>query len=191
MDGDNPLNQHGKLVILANRLPIVLAKEDGKLRAAPSSGGLVTALAPVLKDRGGMWIGWPGPVDAPEDDIKKAIRLESRTTGYTLHPVILSEEEVKLFYEGFANSLIWPLFHDLLSECHFAPEYWRISLEVNKKFARAIQNQVTLHDFLWVHDYHLLHAGEAIRNENFKGKIGFFLHIPFPPFIGWNRSGTS
>lgn len=174
-------NMHGRLVIVSNRLPIVISKSDETLKCISGSGGLVTALAPILKNRGGIWIGWPGPIE--EKDRKQVDALlvkENRNAGFLLHPIFLSDEEVKLYYEGFANEIIWPLFHDLQSECNFKPKYWRAMQDVNRKFAEGIQQNLKPNDFIWVHDYHLMLVGQELRKLGKNEKIGFFLHIPFP-----------
>jgi trehalose 6-phosphate synthase/phosphatase len=172
---------NGRLVIVSNRLPIVISKEEGQLKTSSGSGGLVTALAPVLKNRGGVWIGWAGPVE--EEDRSQIISMlekENRQAGFFLHPIFLSEEEVKLYYEGFANEIIWPLFHDLQSECHFDPAYWRAARDVNHKFAEEVYQKLKPRDFLWIHDYHLMLTGQELRKLGVTEKMGFFLHIPFP-----------
>lgn len=172
---------NGRLVIVSNRLPIVISKEDGQLKTSGGSGGLVTALAPVLKNRGGVWIGWPGPVEEGEQkQVTSILEKENRKAGFFLHPIFLTDEEVKLYYEGFANAIIWPLFHDLQSECNFDPVFWRGVQTVNHKFAEGIKQKVKSNDFLWIHDYHLMLVGQELRKMGVQEKIGFFLHIPFP-----------
>jgi trehalose 6-phosphate synthase/phosphatase len=172
---------NGRLVIVSNRLPVVISRENDKLHVNTSSGGLVTALAPVLKNRRGIWIGWPGSAKPEEQtDYNFLLSKESRITGFSLHPIYLTEEEMKLYYEGFSNEIIWPLFHDLQSECHFDPSYWGAAQEVNLKFAKTIKDKLKSHDFIWIHDYHLLLVGQELRKMDANEKIGFFLHIPFP-----------
>ena len=112
----------GRLVIVSNRLPIVLDQEaDGGWRVKPGSGGLVTAMAPVLKDRGGVWIGWPGIEEKQGMDIDGLLRDAVKDSGYTFKPVPLSAEEMDGYYYGFANEILWPLFHDLQTRCNFDP----------------------------------------------------------------------
>ena len=114
-----------RLVIVSNRLPIVLNKnEHGVWEATRGSGGLVTAMAPVLRDRGGLWIGWPGTSDVPADEIKTALTDLGGKAGFKLEPVALTEEERLKYYQGFSNEIIWPLFHDMLPRCNFDPSYW-------------------------------------------------------------------
>jgi trehalose 6-phosphate synthase len=169
-----------RFVAVSNRLPVVLERtpENG-WRARSSPGGLVTALAPVLRDRGGMWIGWPGTTE--QTDLTTPMEAASRDTGYRLHPVALTEEEVEGFYHGFANSVLWPLFHDLVTRCDFSPEFWHTFEQVNRKFAQAIQTRSRANDYIWVQDYHLVAVGRHLRALGVERKCGFFLHIPFPP----------
>lgn len=172
---------YDRLVIVSNRLPIVISREEEKLQVSSGSGGLVTALAPVLKYRGGIWIGWPGSAEEGEQtQIRHLLDQEKISTGYELHPIFLNKDEIKLFYEGFSNQVIWPNFHDLLSECHFNPSFWTAYQEVNKKFAEGVKEKLKPNDFLWIHDYHLMLLGKYLRESEVNQKIGFFLHIPFP-----------
>ncbi|OGP60938.1 MAG: trehalose-6-phosphate synthase [Deltaproteobacteria bacterium RBG_13_61_14] len=166
-----------RLVVVSNRLPITLWQESGEWQVHPGSGGLVTALVPVLKNRGGLWIGWLGTSEAVEFE-----KLEPATEdlGYKLIPVGLTAEDVKGFYYGFANEIIWPLFHDLQTRCNFAPEYWQAYVEVNRKFAEVVARESRPTDYIWVHDYHLMLAGRTLRQRVPGLKTGFFLHIPFP-----------
>jgi trehalose 6-phosphate synthase len=168
-----------RLVITSNRLPVSLVKEQGRWSARPSAGGLVTALGPALRNRGGMWLGWPGVTH----DVNAARILESRTEGigYTLVPVGLSGEELDKYYLGFSNEIIWPLFHGLQSLCNYDPEYWTSYQTVNRKFAQAILRHTTTDDYVWVHDYQLMTVGHELRNLGVNSSCGFFLHIPFPP----------
>ena len=179
-DQGTQLEKNGRLVIVSNRLPIVIAEENGKLAVKGGSGGLVTALAPVLRNRGGLWIGWPGYVNADSSEVINMISKENRVIGYTMFPVFLSKEEVQGYYDGFSNEIIWPLFHDLQSECNFEPKYWKFAEDVNRKFAEVVQKNHQPEDFIWVQDYHLLLLGQELRKFDIKSKIAFFLHIPFP-----------
>ncbi|HYX24607.1 MAG TPA: trehalose-6-phosphate synthase, partial [Thermoanaerobaculia bacterium] len=108
-----------RLFVVSNRLPIVLEKKSAGWTLKPGSGGLVSAIAPVLSHRGGLWVGWPGLPLERGGDWERVLEEGYRERGYDLVPVLLSEQEVKGFYEGFANAILWPLFHDLLGRCHF------------------------------------------------------------------------
>ncbi|EGJ51405.1 trehalose-6-phosphate synthase [Desulfocurvibacter africanus] len=168
-----------RLVVVSNRLPVALSNEGGRWVIKPGGGGLVTALAPVLKNRGGLWIGWSGAKG--EVDIVDPLAEFSREAGYSLHPVYLTEEEVAGYYHGFSNEVIWPLFHDFQSRCNFNPTYWRSYLDANLKFAEVVVRFSRDSDYIWVHDYHLMHLAFMLRNMGVPRSCGFFLHIPFPP----------
>ncbi len=172
-------NGSKRLVVVSNRLPVALSNEGGRWMVKPGAGGLVSALAPVLKNRGGLWIGWSGAKGAV--DIADLLAEFSRQAGYSLHPVHLGEEEVTGYYHGFSNEVIWPLFHDFQSRCNFNPGYWRIYLDVNLKFAEVVARYSRASDYVWVHDYHLMHMAFMLRNMGLRRSCGFFLHIPFPP----------
>jgi trehalose 6-phosphate synthase/phosphatase len=172
----------GRLVIVSNRLPIVLhQKADGRWRVRPGSGGLVTAMAPVLKNRGGVWIGWPGTEEKQGMELDGLLRDVVKDSGYTFKPVPLSAEELDGYYYGFANEILWPLFHDLQTRCNFNPAYWGVYRKVNRKFAEVIFRNAGENDHIWVHDYQLISVGRELRALGSVAEIGFFLHIPFPP----------
>jgi trehalose 6-phosphate synthase len=171
-----------RLVIVSNRLPVVANRtEDGRWVTEQGTGGLVTALAPILRDRGGLWIGWPGTSETGGEKIKGLLDKASKDTGHTLVPVSLSEAEVNGYYHGFSNECLWPLFHDLQSRCDFQPGYWRAYEAANEKYANVIAENSCNGDYIWVHDYHLISVAKHLRARNEKLRIGFFLHTPFPP----------
>ncbi len=99
-----------RIAIISNRLPVTLQRNDQGLQIQRGPGGLVTALNPILRARGGLWIGWPGPVDAPLADVQEALQGYGRQAGYSLFAVQLSRDDVHGFYQGFCNEIIWPLF---------------------------------------------------------------------------------
>jgi len=171
-------NPQKRLVIVSNRLPVVIEKTDTGWNVKEGSGGLVTALAPVLRNRGGVWIGWPGAVI--DSDVASLLENANKNTGYQLKPVNLSQYEIDKYYHGFANEILWPLFHDLQSRCNFDPEYWQVYQKVNQKFAEVIRNETGSDDYIWVHDYQLMTVAAELRRHIPGIKIGFFLHIPFP-----------
>jgi trehalose 6-phosphate synthase len=169
-----------RLVVVANRLPVALHQDSaGEWHSERSCGGLVTALSPVLRERGGVWIGWPGTVEEDGADLDAA--LSSAGAGYALAPVALTAVERDKFYQGFSNEIIWPLFHDLQSRCNFDPSYWDAYEQVNRKFAHVTAGVARPGDDIWVHDYHLINLASALREMGVRSPVGFFLHIPFPP----------
>jgi alpha,alpha-trehalose-phosphate synthase [UDP-forming] len=171
----------GRLMIVANRLPVVLRKDDDDgWSSERGSGGLVSALMPVLRDRGGVWVGWPGVSDDAAS-IDEFLRRVSAEAGYSLRGVYLTEHEIEGFYKGFSNEIIWPLFHDLPVDCRFDPAHWRVYRQVNRKFAQKISEMRQPGDVIWVHDYHLIGVAAGLRQYGIANTTGFFLHIPFPP----------
>jgi len=168
-----------RLVIVSNRLPIALTRvgmEQWQVQLSP--GGLVTALTPILPERGGLWIGWPGTLE--KVDLNELLAVASRDFGYSLEPVSLTEEEVKQYYFGFSNEILWPLFHDLQTRCNFDPAYWHAYQAVNRKFAKVIVENAGMEDYIWVHDYQLILVAKELRSMGVENKVGFFLHTPFP-----------
>jgi trehalose 6-phosphate synthase/phosphatase len=169
----------GQLVVVSNRLPVTLCKnEAGEWQARPGSGGLITALAPVLRSRGGVWIGWPGV--SQEIPLNGQLNSAAREVGCTFVPVMLSEDEKRHYYLGFSNETLWPLFHDLQSYCKFDAATWEVYQKVNRRFAEATAESSVGSDFLWVHDYHLLLLAKELRHMGISRQTGFFLHTPFP-----------
>ena len=169
-----------RLVVVSNRLPFAFKRTDaGRWVAQAGSGGLVTALLPVLRNRGGTWIGWTGTAGSSRD-FGQALAEAGEEAGYTLQAVDLAEEEVRDFYLGFSNEVVWPLFHDLSSLCNFDPKYWRTYCRVNRKYAQALAGRAERGDFVWVHDYHLMAVGAELRALGTEARLAFFLHIPFP-----------
>jgi trehalose 6-phosphate synthase len=169
-----------RLIVASNRLPVALAQDaNGKWRYQPGSGGLVSALLPILRHRGGVWIGWPG-TPAFNAGAASALARAARDIGLLLRSVALTKDEVRGFYRGFSNEIIWPLFHDFQVLCNFDPTYWRVYLDVNRKFADAVGREAAQRDFVWVHDYHLMHLGSELRRRGNGMRTAFFLHTPFP-----------
>ena len=168
-------------MVASNRLPFVLTRlEDGSYTSRAGSGGLVTALLPVLRGRGGAWVGWHGATE-PIPNLDAMLGQAAADAGYRLRPIALTADEQKKFYYGFANEIIWPLFHDLQSLCNFDPSYWRSYCEVNRKYAAAIAQEVQDGDLVWVHDYQLMSVGMELKRLGLNARTAFFLHIPFPP----------
>ena len=172
----------GRLIVVSNRLPLVMKQQSGGAwHLERGSGGLVTALEPVLRETDGIWVGWPGvdPKRIPEVD--DFLEGKEEELGYQVRGVGLSPREVDDFYLGFANQVVWPLFHDFLNQCNFDPAFWKAYQAVNQRFAEVVADEAEAGDFIWAHDYHLMSLGEDLRGKGVKNRLGFFLHIPFPP----------
>jgi trehalose 6-phosphate synthase/phosphatase len=171
-------NNFGRLVIVSNRLPISFERDGEELKVKTSSGGLVSALEPLLKKNGGVWVGNAGTEDPAQ--VEALLRKEAQEHPYEYKPVFLTKEELEKFYEGFSNEVLWPLFHDLQTRCNFDPNYWDYFLKVNNKFAETTAQVAKKGDPIWIHDYQLMNMGVRLRKELPHSKIYFFLHIPFP-----------
>src|SRR5213082_3250547 len=168
------------LIVVSNRLPFALDSSAEDLwTVTPAAGGLVSAIEPVLRERGGTWIGWPGIAgEIPSGPFEEA----TRNAGYAVVTVGLTEAERDEFYYGYSNEVIWPLFHDLQNFCNFEPAYWETYKTVNERYAEAIARHCQPNDFIWVHDYHLMNVAQALRQRSVRAALTFFLHIPFPPY---------
>lgn len=180
-----------QLVIVSNRLPVAIYKNDaGEWVVKSSPGGLVTALDPIMRHSQGLWIGWPGcSSEAPAEQLLAA---HSDELQYRLIPVSVTDKEIAKYYRGFSNRTIWPLFHDLLGYFSFDMDNWRVYLDVNRRFAEVTAAQCDDDAFLWIHDYQLLYVGRFLRQVGVRHKLNFFLHIPFPSVdlfrrLPWNR----
>lgn len=166
-----------RLIVVSNRLPVNAEEQNGALALRPSSGGLVTALLPVLRQGGGCWIGWTG---SDADPALAACLRQCAGEKYSFEPVWLSAAEKSCYYQGFCNQIVWPLFHDLPSRCDFDPAYWDAYCAVNEKFADAVEQAWRSDDFVWVHDYHLMLVADCLRARGLRHQVGYFHHIPFP-----------
>lgn len=169
----------GRLVVVSNRLPITIEGAENRFRFQQSTGGLVTALLPILSGRRGCWVGWPG-ADYHET-LDRLVKDCTSTQDYTFAPVFLSPAEKQSFYQGCSNEILWPLFHGLPSRCNFDSEHWRGYRKTNGKFADAVVHVAQKDDFVWVHDYHLMLIAGGLRARGFNQRLAYFHHIPFPP----------
>lgn len=167
-----------RFIIVSNRLPITIEGTGAALSVQPSCGGLITALAPILRDSNGIWIGWTGMDHSPE---VAGLLDDYRADGYSVEPVFLTAAEKACFYHGCSNEIIWPLFHDLQTLCNFDPTYWEVYCKVTEKYADAVEKVARRDDFVWVHDYHLMMLAGSLRAREARLKLAYFHHIPFPP----------
>jgi trehalose 6-phosphate synthase len=170
-----------RLIVASNRLPVVLEGAGaGQWQVKPAVGGLVTALLPVLRCHGGTWVGWSGIAGDDEATIARHLDAFTEHEPFRFAGVALSGEDVHGFYRGFCNEIVWPLFHDLFSNCVFEPDYWRRYQAVNRRFAEVIAQHTGPRDVIWVQDYHLMGVATELREMGLHNRIGFFLHVPFP-----------
>lgn len=161
-----------RVLVVSDRLP---------LAADHAEGGLVSALAPVLRERRGVWIGWPG---VAEEDMAglQVLAGAIQAGGSSLRPVSLCARDVRGAYDGFGGEIVWPLFHEEPLECRFDPAAWQAYRRVNRTFSRAAARVMTAtsRDLLWVHNHLLMNVGAELRTLGATCRTAFFLHIPFP-----------
>ena len=170
-----------KIHIVSNRLPVSIQKDEDQLTLKASVGGLATGMKSIYKEYGGKWIGWPG-LACDELSAAEIKEIDAKLVDEHCLAVELTKEEVNLYYEGFSNNIIWPLFHYFTQFIEFNPEYWEAYKRVNQKFADKTLEIVEDGDTIWIHDYQLLLLPEMIKTAKPNVTIGFFLHIPFPSF---------
>ena len=165
---------------MSNRLPLTLRKaEDGHWTTERSSGGLASAMNPILRDNGGDWIGWAGS-SGEEDQEERNSVLQEWAQKDQCFAVELPAEIAKGFYEGYSNQTLWPVFHNFPSQLKFDAKDWQAYIEANRIFCRAVVDRYKQGDLVWVHDYQLMLLPQMLRAELPDAAIGFFLHIPFP-----------
>jgi trehalose 6-phosphate synthase len=162
-------------VVVSNRLPVDRVVDDeGNADWRQSPGGLVTALEPVMRSAGGAWVGWVG---APDEQVAPFDH-----DGIHIVPVALSALDVQEYYEGFSNDTLWPLYHDVIAEPSYHRVWWERYQQVNRRFADATAAIAGANATVWVQDYQLQLVPRMLRESRPDLTIGFFNHIPFPPY---------
>lgn len=172
-------NKNSKLIIVSNRLPVKAEIHDEIIHFEKSAGGLATGLNSLDISYEKHWIGWSGifsDSSHTEDKITRSLR------EFNFHPVSLTEEDIELFYEGYSNSTLWPLFHYFFVYTIHEAKYWESYQRVNSLFMEKVMEIATGNDIIWIHDYHLMLLPAMVREHLPSARIGFFLHIPFPSF---------
>ncbi len=157
-----------RLVLVSNRVP---SPTDRAARA----GGLAAALSDAVK--GGLWFGWSGEI---AEAASETARIK-RAHGVTYATIDLGKQDYEDYYVGYANSTLWPLLHYRMGLMAYDRALYQAYLAVNRAFARALQPLLQPGDTVWVHDYHLIPLGAMLRELGVDARIGFFLHVPFPP----------
>ncbi|MCA0909239.1 alpha,alpha-trehalose-phosphate synthase (UDP-forming) [Qipengyuania gaetbuli] len=166
------MSETSRLVVVSNRVAVPKARG-----AAGAQGGLAGALNAALKKRSGVWFGWSG-----QEVEQQTGEISTQTTdGVTTATIDLSKRDVDEYYNGYANSTLWPLFHYRLDLAEYERETGKGYERVNERFAQMLEPLVEPEDVVWIHDYHLIPLGERLRARGLKNRIGFFLHIPWPP----------
>ncbi len=170
------------LIIVSNRLPISVKKTEIGLDYYPSIGGLATGLAGFAEDKKFKWIGWPGITSDQLTD-KEMVEITKKLLESNCYPVFLTQKQIDGFYNGYSNSILWPLFHDLPIAADALinqNKFWNAYIKVNAMYADSILKICDHDSSIWVNDYQLFILPALLRKQNHFGKIGFFSHIPFP-----------
>lgn len=158
-----------RLIVVSNRVQAPSAATGG------AQGGLAVALTAALRETDGIWFGWSG-------ETSESRELQTQTyAGVTSATIDLSEQDIEEYYEGYANRTLWPLFHHRLGLTEFERDFQGGYERVNRAFAQVIGPQIAPDDLVWVHDYHMIPLGWLLREQGVANRIGFFLHIPWPP----------
>ncbi len=166
-----------RLLAISNRLPDLRAPTEPGETRKKNVGGLVSALEPVLTARNGLWLGWSGRTDAGGPAAGPGF---DDSAAPALAWIDLSRDLHRRYYNGFSNGALWPLFHTFPARVAFHDEDWEAYVRVNDLFAEAARSLVPEDTPIWIHDYHLLLLGAALRRRGHRGPVGLFLHIPFP-----------
>ncbi|WP_414902266.1 alpha,alpha-trehalose-phosphate synthase (UDP-forming) [Sphingomonas flavalba] len=158
-----------RLIVISNRVQAPTAEQPG------AQGGLAVALTAALRETNGIWFGWSG--EAGETEAPRFVTYD----GVTSATIDLPEQDVEEYYDGYANRTLWPLFHYRLDLTEFERDFQGGYERVNQVFGDVIGPHIRPDDLVWVHDYHLIPLGWLLRRQGLENRIGFFLHIPWPP----------
>ncbi|MGS0741014.1 alpha,alpha-trehalose-phosphate synthase (UDP-forming) [Glaciimonas sp. GG7] len=163
-----------RLVIVSNRVA------DPR---KPAAGGLAVALGESMKKTGALWFGWSGTiVEEADGGTPGEGRLHTQEAGnVTLVTVDLCRKDHDAYYLGYANDVLWPVFHYRLDLGNYEPGFAEGYRRVNELFARKLLPLLQPDDQIWIHDYHLIPLAACLRAMGCRNRIGFFLHIPMPP----------
>ena len=172
------MDDEGRVVVVSNRAPSIFTRPSAEERRSLPVGGLVSALRPFLEASGGIWMGWDGNSDGQEGATSTTV---TEVEGINLASVSLSRDEVRGFYDIFSNRTLWPILHGFPDKATISYDSYPVYRSVNRKYAASLIDLLKPSDLVWVQDYHLLPLGHELRKLGWTGKIGFFLHVPFPP----------
>ncbi len=169
-----------RVIIVSNRLPVSVKKENGELVFSQSTGGVATGLASYANNPNNRWIGWPG-IASDELTAAEKQQISREMARHNCLPVFMTQKQIDDFYNGYSNSILWPLFHNLpIQGKKNREQWWKGYRAVNKLFADTILKVAQAKSQIWVHDYQLLLVPEMLHAQRPKANIGFFSHIPFP-----------
>ncbi len=161
-----------RLVVISNRVAVPKARG-----AAGAQGGLAGALNAALRKRGGIWFGWSGQEC---ETFTGALNVQTSDDAVTTATIDLETQDIEEYYNGYANSTLWPLFHYRIDLTEYEREFGKGYERVNERFAEAVAPLIDADDQVWVHDYHLMPLADGLRARGLTNTLGFFLHIPWP-----------
>jgi trehalose 6-phosphate synthase len=182
-----------RLVVCSNREPYKVSLREDGYEFETTKGGLASALIPIMRSTGGLWISWGGGPEEEKHRLPDRQEVPGAEPQFTQRRVFLTAEQVDNFYYGFANQALWPLCHFFVGRCHFLPEHWNAYLRVNELYAGAIAQEAdAAGDMVWVQDYHMGLVGKMLKRLRPGLASGIFWHIPFPPpevftFLPWKH----
>ncbi len=171
-----------RLIVVSNRLPASVIETHDGLSLSRSNGGLATALASLFQQDTSLWVGWTGF----RRHISKKQLAHLALPPY-LAPINLTDKEISLYYDKFANGILWPIAHGLNATESFTNTQWHAVQHVTSQFADAIKQLLKPDDFIWIHDYHLMLLPAELRKRGVTNRIGFFLHTPFPTVSNFKK----
>jgi trehalose 6-phosphate synthase len=157
-----------RLVCVSNRISLP--------RKSAAPGGLAVGILSALKRTGGLWFGWGGETTETEPG-EPDIHIRE---GVSYATIELRKAEFELYYNGYSNDVLWPLFHYFSKGMRYSNEQREAYENVNRIFAQKLLPLLQPRDLIWVHDYHLIPLGRRLRELGVQRPVGFFLHIPFP-----------
>ena len=177
--GDSPL------FVVSNREPIRHVWKEGTIETEIPASGLVTAMDPVMRACGGVWLAHgSGDADAEMADARGRLRVPADDPRYSLRRVWLTKEEETGYYYGFSNEGLWPLCHIVHTRPQFRPEDWAHYMAVNEKFAAAVLEEIAGVEspMVLIQDYHFALLPRLIKRERPDARTAIFWHIPWPNF---------
>ncbi len=167
------------LYIISNRLPLKVSKPENEFVYERSEGGLTTGLGSLEDYPDKHWIGWPGMFS---DNKKDKTEITAGLSADKFHPVFLSEDQILNYYEGYSNSMIWPLCHYFYTYIQYETKFWDSYQEVNQLFCDEAVKLIKPGDMVWIQDYQLMLLPAMLREKIEGISIGYFHHIPFPSY---------
>jgi trehalose 6-phosphate synthase/phosphatase len=175
-----------RLIIVSNRLPFSVDHEGDEIKLRQSSGGLVSAIKSYFESNTiqediteKIWVG---VADFPQEDWDKLVVNQSVTYDFDVYPLFVDKQVYKDYYNGFSNSVLWPLFHYFPTLVEYPVSYYEAYVQINKKFCKELLLFLQPGDIIWIHDYQLMMLPQMLRQQMAAAIIGFFLHIPFPSY---------